>query len=446
MMKNTHHEIVIFRQEKEKINLLSLDGKTNEFHNMTFRQPLLTTSFSSSSSCAPLGFQLVLWSTVFQQPLSTLPRKSNIAMKKKTTTEYYVWGLVLKTFSRSFRRCLFQFDRSFPSFWVWFHLFQKISDQYSWREVVMTRTYCPIFGTCHLSFDTCSFLSMTLEPALESTISVMSIHLRKLSSFVRLVHIKWFHQHRYRGQLVVRFLSLQRSSSSLDTYDIYDIYDTYDTYDIYDIYKEKRWTFTYPKNHQYWRVAMKGRFTKDQILGKDSFLVNTEQVGTTKDAVQLYLQMSMCVRVTDQYYLWNQYIDGDEKNQEYNNKSYEKKIENFLILGRLWDDESSLRSFSALQWIHHVLISYVDQTFCGHGNTLTRITSFLTKQPSLANYIWKANFSLPEQRKSLAFAMNLSSKYISGFIQCSSLKELEDWLDRKRYPPYYNKQHSPKYK
>ena len=189
---------------------------------------------------------------------------------------------------------------------------------------------------------------------------------------------------------------------------------------------DMRISMSYLRHQSFWVTAFEGPFHREP---DGSIIVRVHQMGTSQEAVQAYALYQRERRAGKDRV--RQMMNACQAVDELTDL-----IQHLLVLGEMWDgatDDKTQTAPAFYEIVNDEIGAYIDTTLYRlEGRTsYQRLEDFLDKNPVMASYIWKANFSTPEERRTLGFAMQIASKNLGGFVKASSIGELRAWMRRK---------------
>lgn len=354
------------------------------------------SSSTSSLSCRPVVEQ-VLWSSFFQQ--LWFPYPTGLQASLWTTFVQMVYDLC-PFFSFINHRC-WSYDRLLR---YWKDCSYSISYQEFLRQHAVSDIHPFLWGLVYTEWK--PSMKEWLIPVIQDlafrslpVLNAESVIRRFLSRQV----VPWYRHRRWtKGILVLR----HRKAGQED----------------------RHVTLTYPCSHSFWSVAFQGRFSKDQLFGKGSFLIPLGKIKVTYEAVEVYQEiMSSRPRLEKQQKI-EEYTNVGGENVE----MFTERIGHLLVLAEMWDDPSLYETFQLGMFIQEWFTEYVETTLYDTKKvSMIRIRRFVEQSPVLGEYLWKTNFAKESSRRSLAIRLGLATKHVSAFVRSSTWEDLRQWIRRK---------------
>jgi hypothetical protein len=178
--------------------------------------------------------------------------------------------------------------------------------------------------------------------------------------------------------------------------------------------------FYNPKKHEYLHAAFSGAFRGGIEDGR--LVIYTKKMETTQEAVKIY-----CTYITNQFQgqkmLDEYFIENLSKGYDFFKEAIESvcKIADICLFPTLQDDCSQY------------LMKYINSTLYNRGyKSIKRLHLFLETNPILAHHIWITNFATEEERLSLGYQLDISTRNLNGFVKSTSINELKEYLDKKK--------------
>jgi len=181
-----------------------------------------------------------------------------------------------------------------------------------------------------------------------------------------------------------------------------------------DGYPDQEYPIRFHIRDDFWMTAFYGHMKGGMENNKFVVFVNREQ--TTQAAVKIFSDFTMDSASGKRSVY--EHIDGHTSVED-----LQLRLDHLLILGDKWYNPH----FTAC--VMGYLQDYIDRTLYRLKNTTSfqRLSLFVNEQPILATYIWKANFSKPEQRAALAEVLKIARKRQNAFIRSQSIEDLKQW-------------------
>jgi hypothetical protein len=127
--------------------------------------------------------------------------------------------------------------------------------------------------------------------------------------------------------------------------------------------------------------------------------------------------------------LLHQYLDSQTTSIE----TFQYAMQSLFTLYEMWNMENVATACS------DYMESYINSTLYKkrnkYGNlepSINRLDLFTSRNPVLAEHIWRTNFSTEKSREILGVALNINMKNIGGLKRAKSIGELKQYIDKRR--------------